>query len=244
MTDTSSIIGQRVPLLDKGFLELIDFMPHPLTGVSGDLAIVNAARVSFLGESKGLEQDKKLLLRLFKDRHTSPFETVVFKWRIHAPVLVWWQFVRHRMASYSAQSGRYVHFKEGEFYVPEEWRLQSSNNKQASEGVIDPESSTAIKLTAHLESYYALGYRLYEQALVDGVAREQARLFLPAWGSYYTFIVKMDAHNALNFLKLRMADDAQWEIRQYANAMYEHTFKPLLPWTAEAFEKFVLEGKE
>lgn len=85
----SDLIGQRVPLLDKGFIELIDFMPHPLTGVSGDLAIVNAARVSFLGESKGDTADKKLLMYLMKHKHTSPFEMCVFKFRVHAPLITW-----------------------------------------------------------------------------------------------------------------------------------------------------------
>ncbi|RMG85621.1 MAG: thymidylate synthase (FAD), partial [Chloroflexi bacterium] len=71
-------------------------MPHPATGVSGDLAIVNAARVSFLGESKGEERDKKLLFYLMRHRHTSPFEMVEFKFRVRAPLVVWWQWVRHR----------------------------------------------------------------------------------------------------------------------------------------------------
>jgi thymidylate synthase (FAD) len=67
-----------------------------------------------------------------------------------------------------------------------------------------------------------------------------ARLFLPGFAVYYTWIVKVDAHNLMHFLKLRMADDAQWEIRVYAQAIYEHFFKPALPWTAEAFERFIL----
>jgi thymidylate synthase (FAD) len=240
----SDLIGTRIPLLDQGWVELLDFMPHPLTGVSGDLAIVNAARVSFLGESKGEEADKKLLLYLMREKHTSPFEMCVFKFRLHAPLVCLWQLVRHRTSSLNLSSGRYVEFKEDEFYVPDVWRLQSSKNKQASEGQLDPDSSTAIKLTAHLESYYALGYKLYEQALADGVAREQARLFLPGFSVYYSCILKMDAHNLLHFLRLRMAEDAQYEIRVYAQAIYAHFFKPLLPWTAEAFEQFVLkEGK-
>jgi thymidylate synthase (FAD) len=86
---SSDLIGQRIPVLDKGFLELIDFMPHPLTGVSGDLAIVNAARVSFLGESKGTDRDKKLLFYLLQHKHTSPFEMCVFKMRVHAPLITW-----------------------------------------------------------------------------------------------------------------------------------------------------------
>jgi len=84
---TESLIGKRVTILDKGWIELLDLMPHPTTGISGDLAIVNAARTSFMGESKGEERDKKLLFYLLKHRHTTPFEMVEFKFRAHAPLI-------------------------------------------------------------------------------------------------------------------------------------------------------------
>lgn len=91
----------RYDVLDKGWVELQDKMGN-------DLAIVNAARVSFLGESKGDEADRKLLNYLMKHRHTSPFEQVEFKFRIKAPAVVWWQWVRHRTGSFNFQSGRYT----------------------------------------------------------------------------------------------------------------------------------------
>ena len=121
----ASLIGKRVEVLDKGYIELVDLMPHPLTEVSGDLAIVNAARVSYLGESKGDVQDKRLLFFLMRHRHTSPFEMVEFKFRCRAPLLTWWQWVRHRTWNANAQSGRYTPFAEDDFYVPEEWRKQA-----------------------------------------------------------------------------------------------------------------------
>ena len=83
------LIGKRVDVLDKGWIELVDLMPHPASGVSGDLAIVNAARVSFLGESKGDEKDKKLLFYLLRNHHTSPFEMCEFKFRVRAPLVTW-----------------------------------------------------------------------------------------------------------------------------------------------------------
>lgn len=90
MTDNlTDLFGTRVQVLDKGWIELIDLMPHPATGVSGDLAIVNAARVSFLGESKGEKQDKKLLFYLLRNAHTSPFEMCEFKFRVRAPLVTW-----------------------------------------------------------------------------------------------------------------------------------------------------------
>lgn len=235
-----ALIGRRVNVLDKGWIELVDLMPHPDAGVSGDLAIVNAARVSFLGESKGGERDKALLFYLMRHRHTSPFEMVEFKFRVRAPVVTWWQWVRHRTFSFNAQSGRYTPFEENDFYVVEgdAWRLQSSDNKQASEGLLEHGQWLSDALIRH----YDEGFRLYQQALAAGVAREQARLFLAGFGVYYTWVAKTDAHNLMHFLKLRMAPDAQYEVRVYAQAIYEHFFKPALPWTAEAFELYQLKA--
>ncbi|MCG3211713.1 MAG: Flavin-dependent thymidylate synthase [Anaerolineae bacterium] len=230
----TELIGKRVNVLDKGWIELQDMMGN-------DLAIVNAARVSFMGESKGDEQDKKLLFYLLRHRHTSPFEQVEFKFRVRAPVLVWWQWARHRMWHYNAQSGRYVPFEEDDFYVPDVWRKQSKSNKQASEGEIDP--AGAGELSRELLAHYEQGFKLYQRALQAGVAKEQARLFLPGFSIYYTWVAKTDAHNLMHFLSLRAAPDAQFEIRQYAQAIYEHFFCPALPWTAEAFEKYILKAE-
>ncbi len=237
----TELIGKRVPILDKGYVELLDLMPHPATGVSGDMAIVNAARVSFLGQSKGEEADKKLLFYMLRNRHTSPFEQVQFKFRLKAPLLTLWQFVRHRTLSINSQSGRYTPFDEDDFYVPDVWRKQSKSNKQASEGEIEPEMSQ--QLTEKLIKFYNEGYDLYREALDAGVSKEMARLFLPGFSVYYTWVISVDAHNLMHFLHLRMASDAQLEIRVYAEAMYTHFFKPALPWTAEAFELYTL-GKE
>jgi thymidylate synthase (FAD) len=237
----NELIGHRVDVLDKGWVELIDFMPHPATGISGDLAIVNAARVSFLGESKGADADKKLLFYLLRNAHTSPFEMCEFKFRVRAPLVTYWQWVRHRTFHYqsaNAQSGRYTPFEETDFYVPDAWRRQSQSNKQASEGEIDADMSAA--LTEKLRSFYDQSYKLYKGALDAGVSKELARLFLPGFSVYYIWVIKVDAFNLMNWIRLRMAPDAQYEIRVYAEAIYEHYFKPLLPWTAEAFEKYLL----
>lgn len=227
------LTNRRFPVLDKGFVELQDMM-------GDDLAIVNAARVSFLGESKGADRDKKLLFYLMRHEHTSPFEMVEFKFRLRCPLIVWWQLVRHRTANLNLQSGRYTPFEEDDFYVPDAWRQQSESNKQGSEGKIDP--SEGAKLTQALLEHYDQGFKLYEQALQVGVAKEQARLFLPGFSVYYTGVWKIDAHNLMRFIRLRIADDAQWEIRQYANVIFE-IFKQVLPWTAEAFEQYQLKSK-
>ncbi len=230
--ETPGLIGKHVEVLDKGYVELQSLM-------GDDLAIVNAARVSFLGESKGTDQDRKLLVYLLKHRHTSPFEMVEFKFRLRCPLVTWWQLVRHRTLSLNLQSGRYTPFEENDFYVPDVWRKQAQSNKQASEGTVADADGQA--LTNDLIAHYTRSYALYEAALQKGVAREMARLFLPGFAVYYTGVVKVDAHNLMHFLSLRMAPDAQYEIRVFAQAIYEHFFKPALPWTAEAFEKLVLQ---
>ena len=239
---SEQLIGKHIDVLDKGFIELVDLMPHPSTYVSGDLAIVNAARVSFMGESKGEERDKKLLFYLLRNHHTTPFEMVEFKFRVRAPLVTWWQWVRHRTWNMNAQSGRYTPFEENDFYVPDVWRKQSKSNKQASEGEVS--ADTNAELTASLIAHYERGFELYNQALEAGVSKEMARLYLPGFSVYYTWITKIDAHNLMRFLRLRMADDAQYEIRVYAQAIYEHFFRPALPWTAEAFEQYVLNPSD
>jgi thymidylate synthase (FAD) len=235
MTDSQSnrdtLLGRRIDVLDRGWIELQDMM-------GDDRAIVSAARVSFLGENKGDERDKKLLFYLLRHRHTSPFEQVEFRFRVRAPLVVWWQWVRHRTWHVNAQSGRYTPFEENDFYVPEVWRLQAQDNKQASEGELT--GPAADDLTEKLLAHYDHAYALYSEALEAGIARELARVFLPGFAVYYTWVVKVDAHNLMHFLRLRMAPDAQHEIRAYAQAIYTHFFKPALPWTAEAFERYVL----
>ena len=235
----NSLIGKQINILDNGWIELQDIM-------GDDLAIVNAARASFLGESKGNEKDKRLLFYLMEHYHTGPFEQVEFKFRIRAPLIVWWQWARHRTWSYNAQSGRYTEFKEDDFHVPKpsEWRLQSKDSKQGSDGFL-PEKRTfpdyeyaGEVFTDFLMEYQKMGIELYKCALRYDIAKEQARMFLPAFGVYYTWICKVDAHNLMHFLSLRMSPDAQYEIRVYAEAIYEHFFKPALPWTSEAFEKY------
>jgi thymidylate synthase (FAD) len=230
--DKKDLLNKRFPVLDKGWVELQDVM-------GDDLAIVNAARTSFLGESKGSESDKKLLHYLYKNRHTTPFEQVEFKFRVRAPLVVWWQWVRHRTWNFNAQSGRYTEFEESDFYIPSEWREQSNNNKQCSDGLLS--KSMSKQYSERLTGICMSEYRMYQQDINDGISREQARLFLPAFGIYYTWVCKVDARNLMHFLELRMHEHAQYEIRMYAESIYENIFKAILPWTDEAFQKYTLD---
>jgi len=227
-------IGQRINVLDDyGYVELQDVMPHPATGVSPDLAVVNAARVSFLGESKGDDADKKLLHYLLRNRHTSPFEQVEFKFRVCAPLVVWWQWMRHRTWSFNSQSGRYTEIDD-KLYFPLEWRKQSKSNKQASDGILDDDDAFALDFL--LKSHYSSAQHLYERAIDAGVAREQARLFLPGFAVHYEVVAKVDAHNLMHWLSLRDHEHAQFEIREYARAI-KSIFAHAMPWTYEAWSQ-------
>lgn len=218
----------HIDLLDKGFIELQDIM-------GDDNSIVAAARVSFLGESKGEAQDKKLIAYLLRNRHTSPFEQVIFKFRVKCPLFVARQWMRHRTWHYNEISRRYTS-EALDFYMPEEWRLQSSDNKQCSEGSAD--GNIQQQFSAQTQTIVDTALSTYERMVEAGIAREQARMILPQ-NMYTTFIGSVDLHNLLHFLILRREQHAQYEIRVYADAIYEHAVKPFVPWTAEAAEKHV-----
>lgn len=211
------------------YVELLDVMPHPSTNVWPETAVVNAARVSYLGESKGEEADLRLLRYLLKHKHTSPFEHVIFKFRVTAPVVVWWQWVRHRTWSFNFQSGRYVEFDDTQVWDPTFWRQQSRSSKQGSEGYVDDE--TEQKLNQLWDDAQQACMRNYRYALDKGVAREQARLFLPGFAMMYQAVCTIDAHNLMHFLRLRMQPDAQHEIRLYAHELFK-TFEKFMPNTA------------
>jgi len=254
-----NVVGKMVDVLDHGWIELVDMMPNPILGHSGDMAIINAARVSHMGETKGEETDKKLLFYLMENGHTSPFEMVEMKFRVKLPLFVRDQWVRHRTWNFNIQSFRYSK-PTMEFYHPSEWRLQDPNNKQGSNGALDTQEQQAIisklwgdgvfdartyiggdidALQGHFEAF---GEGFYDVLVKAGVARELARIFIPTC-AYTTMMAKIDVHNLMRFLKLRTHSHAQWEIQQYAKTIYNEFFKPLLPWTAEAFEKFVLDER-
>ena len=219
-----------IPVLDKGFVSLVDFM-------GGDLAVVQAARVSFGQESKGDERDRKLINYLMRHEHGTPFEMSVFKFHVKAPIFVARQWFRHRVGSYNEISYRYVEV-EDEFYVPEELRAQDTKNKQASFGGSFTEEQNA-EGRALIEASYAEAYEKYRELLQMGVAREMARVVLPV-GMYTQFYVAYNARSLMNFIRLRTGEGAQAEIRLYAEAMNQ-IFKERMPWTHAAFEQFVLK---
>jgi thymidylate synthase (FAD) len=212
----------RINLLDKGFVELLDVM-------GGDNTIVSAARISYLGETKEEESDKKLIKYMLKHHHTSPFEHVIFQWRIKCPLFVRSQWHRHRTWSYNEVSRRYTD-ENVEFYFPNKWRLQDTKNKQGSNADNKFDDTVYQRLTKDLsEACLAV----YERLILAGIAKEQARMVLPQ-NMYTSFYGTVDLHNLLHFIYLRNTQEAQHEIRVYAEAM-ENIIKDYIPWTYDAW---------
>lgn len=228
--------GHTIPILGQGYVRYIDHL-------GDDLRIVETARISYKSPSKGEEADKKLLMYLYKNRHTSPFEACNITFNIKMPIFCMRQFVRHRTFRLNEWSGRYSELAD-EFYVPELWRVQDVKNKQGSlasgELVDSPEWHEDNSGIA--ESTFQYCYHNYQQLLKRGVAKELARVVLPV--SMFTEIyVSTDVHNLIHFLNLRQDPHAQLEIREIANAM-NSIFEELYPWCAEARKKYKFILKE
>ena len=177
--------------------------------------------------------------------NTSPFEMVEFKFECRMPIFVARQWIRHRTCSVNEESARYSKMR-GDFYLPDNLRQQSTKNKQATDDEgFNPEIATLdyenIESTELIKEISVTDYNAYTQMLEAGVAREQARMVLPV-NLYTSWVWKMDLHNLLHFLRLRLDPHAQYEIRVYAEAIAEFV-KQLCPWTWEAFQKYQLEGQ-
>lgn len=214
-------------VLDRGLIRLVDFM-------GGDIAVVQAARVSFGQGAKGEEKDRKLIDYLIRNVHETPFEQAVFKFHVKCPIFVARQWFRHRWASYNEISGRYTEMVY-EFYTPEKFRTQEKKNYKYT----DLDDALSSKLQKKLETFYKEAHRLYEELLAEGVAKEQARIVLPL--SLYTqFYWAVNARSLMNFIKLRTDEHAQYEIRVYAETIAE-IFRQKMPWTYDAFKKRVLD---
>lgn len=231
-----SVKGLTLSVLDKGYVRLVDFMGN-------DVDIVEAARVSYKSPSKGEIQDKKLLQHLWKHRHTSPFEQVCIKFNIKLPLFVQGQMVRHRTQKLNQVSFRYTEAVD-EFYIPKNWRKQDTRNKQGSIESADfnPEfydlvSKNDLGTASELfEGHCMLAYNFYKTLLEKGVAREMARMILPQ-NIYTEIYTTWDLNNLTKFFSLRLEDDSQLEIREFARAMYDIT-KQIFPWTIAAFDRF------
>jgi len=218
--------GWTIPVLDKGYVRLIDWM-------GSDQRILEFARVSYKSSSKGEESDKKLLAYLWKNKHTSPFEANKIVLNIKLPIFVMRQYVRHRMQNLNEISARYTELID-EFYIPKLWRKQDSKNKQgSSDGFSDKENKYASGV---LKLQCESAYRQYKQYIENGVSREMARMVLPI--NIYTEIYACwDLKNLLHFITLRNDSHAQVEIQEYGQAI-KAICEKLFPWTMKAYDKY------
>ena len=192
---------------------------------------VNAARVSF---GKFVEEmtskDVILLKYLIENNHTSPLEHATFSFIVHCPLFVRSQWHRHRTWSYNEISRRYTEV-DLQFYVPPTVRMQSKDNRQASVDMMEERSQESAIEIIRDQNYHAL--EIYEKLLAMGVCREQARGILPQ-NLMTTFWATVDLSNLAHFLELRDHEGAQWEIRQYAQAI-KNLIKPQFPNVAEIY---------
>jgi thymidylate synthase (FAD) len=218
------LLNKEIHVLDKGFIKFIDFM-----GCDDD--IVKAARISTGSSTKTPLQDERLINYLMKHEHTSPFEMCEIKLLIKAPIFIARQWMRHRTASINEFSARYSELPD-EYYFPVELRGQSKINHQCSSGIISTENK--------MKEVTEIVFSEYNRMLEEGVSREMARIITPV-STYTTFFWKIDLHNLLKFLRLRMDEGAQEEIRQYAIKIWE-IVQEWVPITAKAFTKHHLKS--
>lgn len=223
------------PLQDgKSRIELIGFM-------GDDLSIVNDARASFEKMSSELgEKDVRLISYLIRHNHTSPFRGVVFKFKVKAPLYICRQWWKHVIASnhndeqlgWNEKSFRYVAIDDSnEFYIPQTFRLQAKNNKQASTGSLDEETNSRA-ISIYQEQCQA-SYAAYSKLLDLGVGREQARgVLIPSVYTSWVWTVSLQA--VLHFISLRQGEGAQTEIGAYASAIAQ-LVTPIVPVTVQAW---------
>jgi thymidylate synthase (FAD) len=227
------ILGQPFPVLDDGFVRVIDYLGN-------DSAIVQAARVSYGEGTKKVSQDRTLIRYLLRHRHTSPFEMCEIKLHIRVPMDCWRQWIRHRTASINEYSTRYsLAIDTAQKTPPEAWRRQSQSNRQGSAGFFDPASGMAFtEMEAEIHKH---SRTVYDERIKAGMAREQARKDLPLC-TYTEAYWKIDLHNLLHFLRLRMKLNAQYEIRQYAELIGKEIVRRWLPFVWEAFLDYDLHA--
>ncbi len=224
---------RKFAVLDDGFVCLVDVM-------GDDSSVVQAARVSYGAGTKRVSDDRTLIRYLMRHRHTTPFEMAELKLLVRVPMDTWRQWIRHRTASVNEYSTRYsVAIDSAQKTPPDGWRRQAKSNRQGSGGPLPVELGK--ELSREEQELHEFARRVYQRRLELGVAREQARKDLPL-STYTEAYWKIDLHNLLHFLELRMDPHAQLEIRQYAHTIGHQIVKPLFPLVWEAFEDYRLNS--
>lgn len=215
-----------INVLDHGFVRLVDSM-------GSDLSIVRAARVSYAAEPRDDGSDDKLIGYLWRNKHTSPFESAVFTFEIKCPMFVARQWHRHRTWSYNEVSARYTELPN-EFYVPQLSQIttQSASNKQMRTTEQHPQAEL---IQAEIRKCNQDAFESYRWLIEIGCPRELARSILPV-GTYTRYFGTVNLHNLFHFLRLRLHEHAQYEIRVYAQALLE-LITPVVPVSVAAFKE-------
>jgi thymidylate synthase (FAD) len=224
--------NNEIKVLNHGSVRLVEHM-------GSDLSIVRSARVSYdaewrAGDDEG--KDAKLIDYLVRNHHTSPLECVQFTFEVKAPIFVFRQWHRHRTWSFNEVSARYSELPE-EFYIPEISQIttQSSSNKQMR---TDTEHPHAVFAQDAITTACESAFWTYHDLLRMGVPRELARGVLPV-NTFSHMFATVDLHNLAHFLRLRLHEHSQYEIRVYAQAMLE-LIEPIVPVAVAALKKHTL----
>ncbi len=226
MTGIEASEPHQIELFGHGFVRLDDAM-------ATDLSVVNSARVSFAVRKEAMgDKDAGLIRFLMRERHGSPFEHNSFRFHIRAPIFVAREWFRHRFSSFNEESGRY-HQLEGDFYIPEPEAVRSQVGKPGSYSFEPVDPALADDTIATFERVYKELYAEYQALMDKGVAKELARALLP-FGVFTQFYWTVNARSLMNFLSLRNATAAQYEIRAYADAV-ETFFSQKMPVTHRSF---------
>jgi thymidylate synthase (FAD) len=218
---------QPIQVLNAGHVRLVEHM-------GSDLSIVRNARVSYDAEWRSGQdagKDAKLIHYLWRNKHSSPFESVQFTFDIKCPIFVARQWHRHRTWAFNEVSARYTELPS-EFYIPEVDKIttQSKSNKQMR---TEEQHAEAKEIQWKIISACDAAFEVYRWLLEDGCPRELARGVLPM-NTYTHFFGTVDLHNLFHFLRLRLHEHAQYEIRVYAEAMLK-LITPIVPVAVEAF---------
>ncbi len=224
--DLDEVLGVPFKVLDDGFVRIVDYM-------GSDESIVQAARVSYGKGTKKIQEDRGLIRYLMRHQHTTPFEMCEIKLHVRVPMDCWRQWIRHRTANVNEYSTRYsIAIDAAQKTPPGEWRKQSKDNKQGSEGLF--ESSVGQRFTDQETELQNLSRKIYTDRVEAGVAREQARKDLPL-STYTEAYWKTDLHNLFHFLWLRLDTHAQFEIRTYAHVIGHEIVSRWCPLAWQAF---------
>ena len=231
MTDpiSSGDKPNELVLFEHGFVRLDAAM-------ADDLSVINSARVSFAVRKEEMDdRDKGLIRFLMRDRHGTPFEHNSFRFHIRAPIFVAREWFRHRIGSFNEESARY-HKLTDDFYLPDVEAVRSQVGKPGSYSFEPVDEALAIETRNALEKTYKEVYATYQELIEKGVAKEVARAVLPV-GIFTQFYWTINARALMNFLSLRNAQTAQYEIRAYADAV-ERLFAQQMPITHQCFIEF------